>query len=371
MAMSSKQEIRLHKVAIVLTVTLFVGFTISCYPEHVLLARAPYTPQLVSLPPMSLTLVALNGSQITLDETEIGSLPSYEARGGYKNQLGNIRGLGNYTGIPLNTLCNMIGGITNNNAVRITADDGYNMTFSYDNVHGNFTTYDPATGNPVPYSQSLTPIVAYHKDDMNLSSSEGPLRIAIVGPEGLVTDSTYWVKWVVRLEIRYRDDIAVTALVRQKTIVCQTYPCIVNVTVANEGGYVETFDVSLYANSAIIKKIMDIVLSNGTSTTITFIWNTTGWAKGNYTIKANASVVPDETDKTDNDLVHGWIIVTMIGDINADRKVDLKDVFAVGKAYGSFLGQPKYDPNLDINSDNKIDLKDYFVVSKNFGKVDP
>jgi hypothetical protein len=35
---------------------------------------------------------------------------------------------------------------------------------------------------------------------MNLTSG-GPLRFAIVGPEGLYTNSTYWVQKVVKLEI--------------------------------------------------------------------------------------------------------------------------------------------------------------------------
>jgi len=52
-------------------------------------------------------------------------------------------------------------------------------------------------------------------------------------------------------------------------------------------------------------------------------------------------------------------------------KVDLKDVYAVAKAYGSYPGHPKYDPNLDIIYDGKIDLKDYYTVCKKYGKTNP
>jgi DMSO/TMAO reductase YedYZ molybdopterin-dependent catalytic subunit len=46
------------------------------------------------------------------------------------------------------------------------------------------------------------PIVAYYFNDENISEdSGGPLRLAIVGPEGLVTNSTHWVKWVVKIEV--------------------------------------------------------------------------------------------------------------------------------------------------------------------------
>jgi parallel beta-helix repeat protein len=58
-------------------------------------------------------------------------------------------------------------------------------------------------------------------------------------------------------------------------------------------------------------------------------------------------------------------------DINHDLKVDLKDVFTTGKAYGSEPGMPKWNPHCDINSDAKIDLKDYYAVCKSFGKTYP
>ncbi len=52
-------------------------------------------------------------------------------------------------------------------------------------------------------------------------------------------------------------------------------------------------------------------------------------------------------------LAPGIITVTLSGDVNGDRKVDLKDVFAVALAYGSFPGHPMWDPNLDIDGETK------------------
>jgi hypothetical protein len=51
-----------------------------------------------------------------------------------------------------------------------------------------------------------------------------------------------------------------------------------------------------------------------------------------------------------------------------DCKVDLKDVFAAGKAFGSIPGDAKWNTVADINGDYKIDLKDYFAISKKYGK---
>jgi hypothetical protein len=149
---------------------------------------------------MTLTVVGANGAQVVLHETEIGNLPSYRAYGGYKNQLGYVRGLGYYTGVRFTTLCDLVGGMHVGYTVRVTASDGYTKDFTYSEVIlGQFVTYDPSTGNQVPHYQPLVPIMAYYYNDSNIP--DGPLRAAIVGPEGLVTNSTYWVKWSIKMEI--------------------------------------------------------------------------------------------------------------------------------------------------------------------------
>ena len=154
------------------------------------------------LPPMSLTVVGLNGTQVVLNSTDIAGLPSVRGLGGFKQIVGNTSSPDNYTGVPLMTLCNTVGEISNNSIVRITASDNYSMSFSFDQaVNGNFTTFDPATGNIVPNSKSLTPIIAYYKNDANLTSDEGPIVLAIIGPEGLLTPASYWVRLVVKIEI--------------------------------------------------------------------------------------------------------------------------------------------------------------------------
>jgi len=155
----------------------------------------------LDLPPMSMTVVGANGTEVVLNETDISGLPSYRGYGGFKNQLCILKGSGNYTGVSLQTLCDLVGGLTNTSYVKITASDNYSKTFTFAEVNGDFITFDNVTGAEMPHSQPLVPIVAYYLNDMNISESDGPLRMAIVGPEGLATNSTYWVKMVVRLEI--------------------------------------------------------------------------------------------------------------------------------------------------------------------------
>jgi len=150
---------------------------------------------------MSLTLVAANGSVLVLNATDIAALPSYTGYGGFKNVLGNLKALGNYTGVPLNALCNLVGGINADESVNVSASDGYYQIFTYAQVDGDFVTYDNTTGQQVSHNKPLVPILAYWFNGANLSSDTGPLRLTIVGPEGLCTDSVYWVYKVVQIKI--------------------------------------------------------------------------------------------------------------------------------------------------------------------------
>jgi hypothetical protein len=269
-----------------------------------------------NLQPMNLTLVALNGTSITLNQAAISNLPAIRSVGAERNRAGHVSGLGNYTGPSLNTLCDLVGGLNNDTALRITGSDNYTQTLSYNMVNGAFTTYNATTGNPVEENESLTPILACYFKDANLTtgaSGNGPLMLAIVGPGGLATAASLWVKWVVKLEIRHIDDVAVTAAAPLRPAVGQGYSCNVSVTAANHGGYNETFTVTAYANQTTIGEQI-ITLPIGNSTTITFKWNTTGLAKGSYTISAYATPVPGETDTANNNFTGSSVQITKVGD---------------------------------------------------------
>jgi hypothetical protein len=174
-------------------------------------------------------------------------------------------------------------------------------------------------------------------------------------------------------------NIIVTNVASSKTVVGQGYILTINATAENQDDYTQTFNVTAYANTTAIQT-KTITLTSKNSTAITFTWNTTGFAKGDYAMSAYAWPVPEETDTADNMLFDGWVFISIPGDINGDRKVDLKDVFAVGKAFGSTRGSDglywhspvksccPHSPNCDINDDGKVDLKDYYATCKNFGK---
>jgi len=65
-----------------------------------------------------------------------------------------------------------------------------------------------------------------------------------------------------------------------------------------------------------IIRTQTVTLESGASTTITFTWNTTGFAKGNYTISAYAWPVPGETDTEDNRKISTVQVVISVGGID-------------------------------------------------------
>lgn len=199
-------------------------------------------------------------------------------------------------------------------------------------------------------------------------------KVSIVQDEIDVYDNTF-VDSVVEIKTPVGvHDIAVTNLTTTKTgclpipTVGQGYILNVSVTVQNQGDFTETFNVTLYANAIAIKNMTVSNLVNGTSTVLTFNWNTTSYAKGNYTMSAYAWPVEDETETGDNTFTDGWIMLSIVGDINGDKKIDIKDLVLVIKYFATYPGHPNWNPNADVNCDGKVDIKDLVLVIKHFGE---
>ena len=167
-------------------------------------------------------------------------------------------------------------------------------------------------------------------------------------------------------------DVAVTALTQSRNVVGEGFPMNINVTVQNQGSFTETFNVSTYANTSLIDSSLNNTLTSGNSTTITFTWNTTDFAKGNYTIWAYVTPVTGETDTADNTLVAAVeVCVTIPCDVDADFDVDLYDAVNLLKRYGLTKGEPNYDPNVDIDGNGRIFLGDAVILLAHYGQKDP
>jgi uncharacterized protein (DUF2141 family) len=58
----------------------------------------------------------------------------------------------------------------------------------------------------------------------------------------------------------------------------------------------------------------------------------------------------------------------ILGDVNGDGKVDMKDIAIVAAAFGSTPSSPRWDPRADVNGDGKVNMLDVAIVASNFGK---
>jgi len=123
-------------------------------------------------------------------------------------------------------------------------------------------------------------------------------------------------------------DLEVTNITLSKTVTNQGDLVQINVTVRNLGDFAENFNVTIYANSTSISS-QETSLASQTSTSLTFVWNTTGFAIGNYTTSAYAWPVQGETIIDNNFFVGGTVEITSL--IIADNTPPITTVSLIGE----------------------------------------
>jgi len=163
-------------------------------------------------------------------------------------------------------------------------------------------------------------------------------------------------------------DVAITNVTVSATEVGKGETLNITVIAKNEGT-TETFTVTTYANSTIIGQRTISSLAPGTSETLVFTWNTSTFSTGIYIIKAEASIVPGETDTADNIYIDGTVKIKIIGDVNGDGTVDIYDALLIREAFGSTPGDPNWIPEADINQDGIINIFDALIIRSCFGET--
>jgi hypothetical protein len=96
------------------------------------------------------------------------------------------------------------------------------------------------------------------------------------------------------------------------------------------------------------------------------IWGEDAILKGWNTIDdyydiINGYVEPDK-------LGHGFFSNKLIGDIDSDRDVDCLDLYALGRSYGSLVGQPRYKRTCDLDLDDDVDSFDLGIFQPSYGE---
>lgn len=157
----------------------------------------------------------------------------------------------------------------------------------------------------------------------------------------------------------------------------------INVTVENQGDFTETFNVTLYADDEGTSEIGNETVTNlpsGAVQTLTFIWNSTGFVMGNYTLRAAAETVPGETDTADNTLTGGIVKIGVPCDITgptpqiADGVCNMRDIGYIAGKFGTTPQSQNWDPNADVTGqtsgmpDDIVNMRDIGEACKHFNE---
>ncbi|MCW3978098.1 MAG: dockerin type I domain-containing protein [Candidatus Bathyarchaeota archaeon] len=91
-------------------------------------------------------------------------------------------------------------------------------------------------------------------------------------------------------------------------------------------------------------------------------WSVVQTVDGGYAVAGYINILS-------SGVIDCWLVKTGSGgDVNGDGIVDLFDLSIVGLAYGSFEGDPDYNPDADLTRDGLVDARDLATVTLNYGR---
>jgi hypothetical protein len=163
-------------------------------------------------------------------------------------------------------------------------------------------------------------------------------------------------------------DVAILEITLSKSAVYPGKNVTANVVAGNVGDLPSSFNVTLYIGSSEIGIKEIINLPPNATITLTFTINTTGLQPcTNYTVRAVASKALYEIELSNNEL-NAYLKIKKIGDINGDGIVDVYDVTAACISYGSKVGDPNWNEEVDLAPEwGLIDIFDLVTITMNYG----
>ena len=165
--------------------------------------------------------------------------------------------------------------------------------------------------------------------------------------------------------------VAVMSVMTAKRRIGQGFSCNVTVVVADDGEYAETFNITCYAGDKALGTRQVDNLHATCPLTLTFTWNTLGFAKGNYTLSAYAWPVPGETDTADNNFIYGLVLVTIMGDIDGNGNVNVLDAIDLSNSFGKSIGQAGFNPDADFDDNGVINILDAITLANHYNQHYP
>ena len=236
-------------------------------------------------------------------------------------------------------------------------------TFSVTAYRGS-TIIGVATVTDLPPLTNTTLMFAWDTTGVTVGDYAISARASVVSLETNLTNN-YLSDGIVHI---VTPDVAVMKVTPDLNIVYQGWKINVTVIVQNQGVLPVDFSVTSYYDTTAIGTKSVTGLASGTNATLIFEWDTTTAPYcHNYTISAQAIIVPGEIDTADNVLADGKVKVRIVGDVNGDGTVNVLDLIQISKAFASFPGDPKYNYYADVNRDGRINVLDMILVATHLG----
>jgi hypothetical protein len=163
-------------------------------------------------------------------------------------------------------------------------------------------------------------------------------------------------------------DIAIADVGSGKSVVFEGFNLSVTAAVVNRGSYAESTNITVYANSTLIGAAAFTNVTVDGLEILTFAWDTTGFACGNYTITAYAWPVPGEANTADNTFTYGLVQVTIMGDVDGNGWVNVLDAIDVSNSFGKGIGQAGFNANADFDDNGVINILDAITLANHYNQ---
>ncbi len=144
-------------------------------------------------------------------------------------------------------------------------------------------------------------------------------------------------------------------------------PVNLSVTAVNLGSVSESFAVAFKAGTTTLAT-QNVMLVAGGSASLRLAWNTQPLARGNYTLSAQASTVPFETNTANNIAAGPVFDVKFQGDVVPDCTVNILDIATIAFAYGSTPSSLLWNPYADLDNNGVVNIIDVATAAINYGK---
>lgn len=143
----------------------------------------------------------------------------------------------------------------------------------------------------------------------------------------------------------------------------------VTAEVSNLGSVMNDFDLIIFANNFSVATWSIEQIAQGEEILLVTNWNTTGTLPGEiWTLWGMANVSQYDRNMTNNVLFGTNVTIYASSDLTMDGRVDITDLIMAANAFGSRLGDSRWDPMADQNEDGRVNVFDLILMARDFGK---